>query len=61
LTLPDNRYFLPAFPALAIVAARGLEGLPDGRTEAIVLALVLCATVVIYFLTIESTRRAFLF
>ncbi|HYC21391.1 MAG TPA: glycosyltransferase family 39 protein [Candidatus Bathyarchaeia archaeon] len=61
LTLPDNRYFLPAFPALAIVAARGLEGLPDGRAEAIVLALVLCAAVVIYFLTIESTRRAFLF
>jgi 4-amino-4-deoxy-L-arabinose transferase-like glycosyltransferase len=43
LTLPDVRYFLPCFPALAVVAARGLLWAPQAVASAVVLAIGFCA------------------
>ena len=42
LTLPDPRYFLPIFPALAIVMARGLRHIPQIAEQAVILALLYC-------------------
>jgi 4-amino-4-deoxy-L-arabinose transferase-like glycosyltransferase len=42
LTLPDPRYFLPIFPALAIAMARGLERIPQIAERAVILALLYC-------------------
>jgi hypothetical protein len=39
LTLPDHRYFLPIFPAIAIVIAHVLLRFPDYAERAVVLAL----------------------
>lgn len=38
LTLPGPRYFLPAFPALAIVMARGLEEVSEKKEQLLLLA-----------------------
>jgi len=39
LILPDNRYFMPAFPALAIAMARGVKLIPSVIEKTVVLAL----------------------
>ncbi|MEW5871249.1 MAG: glycosyltransferase family 39 protein [Chloroflexota bacterium] len=39
LTLPDHRYFMPTFPAVALLMARGLEGLPESRNRLVALSL----------------------
>jgi 4-amino-4-deoxy-L-arabinose transferase-like glycosyltransferase len=39
-TLPDPRYFLLVFPALAITLARGVTWLPQGRDRVLLLAVV---------------------
>jgi hypothetical protein len=39
LTLPDHRYFLPVFPAIAIAMARVLYRFPDYAERAIILTL----------------------
>lgn len=39
LTLPDHRYFLPIFPALAMVAAHTLLRFPDYAERAVLLSL----------------------
>jgi 4-amino-4-deoxy-L-arabinose transferase-like glycosyltransferase len=39
LTLPDHRYFLSAFPAIAILVARSLSQHPEGLERAILLCL----------------------
>lgn len=41
LTLPDHRYFLPVFPAIAIVIAQVLLRFPDYAGRAILLSLLL--------------------
>jgi len=63
LTIPDVRYVLPAFPAIATVMALGLDRVKDGpsRFSVFTLALVLCATVAMYFLTVPTSQRAALF
>jgi 4-amino-4-deoxy-L-arabinose transferase-like glycosyltransferase len=42
LTLPDKRYFMPAFAAVAIAIARGLQVVPEAREKAVMLALLYC-------------------
>jgi 4-amino-4-deoxy-L-arabinose transferase-like glycosyltransferase len=61
LTLPDNRYFLPSFPALALLAAIALDGGARARFRPLLLALVLCALVVAYYLQADVTIHASLF
>ncbi|HSJ86015.1 MAG TPA: hypothetical protein VK909_02320, partial [Anaerolineales bacterium] len=39
LTLPDHRYFLPIFPALAMVVAHTLLRFPENAERAILLSL----------------------
>jgi hypothetical protein len=60
LSLPDNRYFLPAYPALTIVAAVGLGRLGSERTRALALSVLLCAATLAYFATVDLTQPAFL-
>lgn len=43
LTLPDHRYFLPIFPAIAIVIARVLHRFPDYAERTILLSLLFAA------------------
>lgn len=43
ITLPDERYFLPAFPALAIVGAVGLQSMKESTWRALLLALLFSA------------------
>lgn len=42
LTLPINRYFMPAFPAVAIVMARGIGRIPEAAEQVVALALLYC-------------------
>lgn len=41
-TLPEPRYFMPAFPAFAIAMARGLRHVPDAVERIVLLALLYC-------------------
>ena len=59
LTLPDNRYPLPAYPALAILAARGLPR--EDTPRIVLLALLLCASVLAYYALVDLRLHAFLF
>ena len=61
LTLPDNRYFLPAFPALAIVGAQGLVGRPRWSARVLLLALLLCALTVAFYARIDLAQHAGVF
>lgn len=61
LTLPDNRYFLPAYPALAIVAAHGAAPLGPERTRVLLLGWLLCAATLAYYAQVDLDDRAFLF
>jgi 4-amino-4-deoxy-L-arabinose transferase-like glycosyltransferase len=61
LTLPDNRYFLPAFPALAIVAAQALVARPRAAARVLLLALLLCAITVGFYTQIDLGQRAGVF
>lgn len=58
LTLPENRYFLPAFPAIAILLALGLDRLPDWRDDALLLALLLSLVTVAYYGSLEVRTPA---
>ncbi|WP_420632187.1 ArnT family glycosyltransferase [Candidatus Leptofilum sp.] len=64
LTLPDHRYFLPSFPALALIAALGLQHIPKGRlslqtTRGVLLSLLLAASTL--YLYVDWVRAAELF
>ena len=59
LTLPDPRYFMPAFPALALVMARGLESVDEATEQVIALALLHCGGAL--YLFVDWQRTAFLF
>jgi len=61
LTLPDNRYFLPAYPALAVLAASALLARPRVAGQALLLAWLLCAVSLLFYARIDLAQRAFLF
>jgi hypothetical protein len=58
LTLPENRYFLPAFPAVAILLALGLGRLPAWRDDVLVLAILLSLVTVAYYGSLEMRTPA---
>jgi 4-amino-4-deoxy-L-arabinose transferase-like glycosyltransferase len=60
LTLPDQRYFLPAFPALAIMMARGLARIPEAAEQAVVLALLYCGEALYLYVVLNQVARLFL-
>lgn len=59
LTLPDHRYFLPIFPAIAIVIAQILLRFPDYAERAILLSLLLGASNL--YLFVDWVRESHLF
>jgi len=61
LTLPDNRYFLPAFPALFLLGARALVDRPRWTAHVLVLAWLLCAITLALYAQVDLGQRAFLF
>ncbi|MEW6271274.1 MAG: glycosyltransferase family 39 protein [Thermodesulfobacteriota bacterium] len=61
LTLPDNRYFLPAFPAFALLAARALLARPAWTVPALTLAWVLCGLTLAFYARIDLAQKVFLF
>jgi 4-amino-4-deoxy-L-arabinose transferase-like glycosyltransferase len=61
LTLPDNRYFLPAFPVFAIVGALGVERIFARPERALWLALLLGAVTVVFYAVMPDRDPVFLF
>lgn len=61
LTLPDNRYFLPAFPALTLLAARALVEREERVVPVVGLAFALCAITLAFYARIDLGQRMFLF
>lgn len=64
LTLPDHRYFLPSFPAVALLAALGWRQVPPGNishgtARGLLLALLLAASTL--YLYVDWVRAAELF
>ncbi len=59
LTLPDHRYFLPSFPAVALMAALGLQQVTKGTARGLLLALLLAASTL--YLYVDWVRAAELF
>jgi hypothetical protein len=60
LTLPDARYFMLAFPALAIGMARGLRHIPEATGRAVLLALLYCGGALYLFVDLNWAPRLFL-
>lgn len=58
LTMPDPRYFMITFPALAMLMARALETVPGVSRQAIVLALFYCASTLYLYLSADAARAA---
>lgn len=54
LTLPTVPYFVPAFPALAIVAARGVQRIPKATGKAILLTLFYSAQVLYVYVLLAA-------
>jgi hypothetical protein len=61
LTLPDNRYFLPAFPAVALVGAQALAGRPRWSARVLLLAFLLCAVTLAFYARIDLAQHAGVF
>lgn len=61
LTVPDNRYFLPAFPALAILGAQALAARPRWGARVLLLAALLCAITLALYASVDLERRAAIF
>ncbi|KAA3657305.1 MAG: phospholipid carrier-dependent glycosyltransferase [Chloroflexi bacterium] len=59
LTLPDHRYFMSTFPALAIVAAEGLKKIPALNKKAVLLSLLYCAGSL--YLFVDWSRATWMF
>ena len=59
LTLPDHRYFLPSFPAMALLAALGLLQIPKGAARGLLLSLLLAASTL--YLYVDWARASELF
>jgi 4-amino-4-deoxy-L-arabinose transferase-like glycosyltransferase len=60
LTLPDPRYFMPAFPALAVVMARGLKRIPEATERVVMLALFYGGEALYLYIVISQTARLIL-
>jgi 4-amino-4-deoxy-L-arabinose transferase-like glycosyltransferase len=60
LTLPDARYFMPAFPAVAIGMARGLRRIPEATEQAVLLALLYCGGALYLFVDLYWAPHLFL-
>ncbi|MBK8900827.1 MAG: glycosyltransferase family 39 protein [Anaerolineaceae bacterium] len=59
LTLPDHRYFLPSFPAVAMLAALGLQQISRGTARGLLLSLLFAASTL--YLYVDWVRSAALF
>jgi 4-amino-4-deoxy-L-arabinose transferase-like glycosyltransferase len=59
VTLPDSRYCLPAYPALALIMARGLDQVPQAKEKVLWLLLVECALAL--YLFVDWSRSSHLF
>ena len=59
VTLPDHRYFMPTFPALAILMALWLRYIPEAVDRVVVLALLCCGGAL--YLFVDWFREAQLF
>lgn len=60
VTLPDNRYFLPAFPALAILAAIGVGRVFREPARGLSLSLGLCLVTVGFYALLPNREPVFL-
>jgi 4-amino-4-deoxy-L-arabinose transferase-like glycosyltransferase len=60
VTLPDTRYFLPMFPALAIIMARGIRQTDGSAGRIVLLALLLCGSALYLFVDWQRTVMIFL-
>ena len=58
-TLPDHRYFMPTFPALAIIMVRAFKYIRSASERATLLALLLCGGAL--YLFVDWSRTAELF
>ncbi len=59
LTLPDHRYFMMTFPALSVLAANGLQKIPNAVRPALLLAWLNLAGAL--YLFVDWSRAALLF
>ena len=59
ITLPDSRYCLPAYPALALIMARGLDQIPQAKEKVLWLLVVECALAL--YLFVDWSRSSHLF
>jgi 4-amino-4-deoxy-L-arabinose transferase-like glycosyltransferase len=59
LTLPDHRYFLPSFPAVALVSALGLRQVGGGTARGLLLSLLFAASTL--YLYVDWVRSAELY
>lgn len=59
-TLPDHRYFMPLFPALALMIARAVRHLAAGREKVILLAVLYNMGALYLFMDWERSSRLFL-
>jgi 4-amino-4-deoxy-L-arabinose transferase-like glycosyltransferase len=59
LTLPDHRYFLPSFPAVALLAALGLQQIPQATPRGLLLSLLFAISAL--YLYVDWVRAAELF
>jgi 4-amino-4-deoxy-L-arabinose transferase-like glycosyltransferase len=60
LTLPDARYFMPAFPAVAIGMARGLRRISEATERGVLLALLYCGGALYLFVDLYRAPHLFL-
>ncbi len=59
LTLPDHRYFLPSFPAVALLSALGLQQVGQGTARGLLLSLLFAASTL--YLYVDWVRSAELY
>jgi len=59
LTLPDHRYFLPSFPAVALLSALGLQQVGQGMARGLLLSLLFAASTL--YLYVDWVRSAELY
>ena len=60
VTLPDHRYFVPAFPSIALVMAQGIAQVSEVRERTVVLSLLSCVGALYLFVDWERSSHLFL-
>lgn len=60
ITLPDHRYFMLSFPALALVMAREVRRSPGNALLLVLLCLVFCGVSLFLFVDWERQSHVFL-